>query len=104
MDDVITLIAEDIVSDDNGNQLVKTSERTVFCRRASISQTEFFKAGQKGIIPRYEFKMSRFDYNGEKLVRYNDLLYSIYRTYETDEDDIELYVEVKAGVTYGGQG
>ncbi|MBP0803712.1 phage head-tail adapter protein, partial [Bacillus anthracis] len=34
----------------------------------------------------------------ERKVKYRDKEYSIYRTYERDDEKIELYCEVKAGV------
>lgn len=37
------------------------------------------------------------DYNDEPIVEYNEKRYTVYRTYHSRTDDIELYVERKGG-------
>lgn len=101
MDDVITLVMETPGQDDIGNTCPTLTEREVFCRLGSITRTEFYKAGQQGISPSYIFTIFKGDYDGEKLVKYRDKYYTVYRTYEKDADDMELYVQEKEGVTYG---
>ena len=37
------------------------------------------------------------DYNGESIAEYAGQRYGIYRTYERDDELVELYLEKKAG-------
>ena len=41
--------------------------------------------------------MFQFDYLGEKIIEYNGVQYTIYRTYNRSVDEIELYTELKKG-------
>lgn len=97
MTDVITLISQEITLDDYGNEEATDIENTVFCEVASITQTEFYAAADTQLNPEFRFTVFFGDYNGEQIVIYNGMRYSIYRTYRTG-DDLELYVERKIGV------
>lgn len=100
MDDVITLIKEIPGRDAIGNICPTVTEReNIFCRVQSISQQEFFKAGQNGLRAAYKFIVFKGDYEGEKLVRYKDTRYAVYRTFEPDTDEVELYAREEEGVT-----
>lgn len=86
-------------SKDELNQ-VEISEyftRQVFCEKKSVSQDEFFKAGQNGFKPKCVLIVYTLDYQEEQKVKYREKEYSIYRTYERDDEKIELYCEVKSG-------
>ena len=39
-----------------------------------------------------------FGYAGQKILVYDGKRYSIYRTYETDDNYIEIYAEAEVGV------
>ena len=75
-----------------GNPTVKE----VFARIKSISRSEFFDAGRKGLNPDLRFDIFAADYNGETMIEYNGKTYAVYRTYENG-DYMELYVERKGG-------
>ena len=68
-----------------------------YCRVRSASSQEFFEAGQQGIKPQYQITMLRAEYSGEQTVEYNGTRYAVYRTYEPNTDEIELYLEVRVG-------
>lgn len=68
--------------------------KEVFAEKRSISQSEFFNAGQTDIKPTKCFVIYSHEYNDERFLIYENKKYSIYRTYEKDED-IELYCEVR---------
>lgn len=68
--------------------------KEVFAEKRSISQQEFFNAGQSDIKPTKCFVIYSHEYNNERFLIYENKKYSIYRTYEKDED-IELYCEVR---------
>lgn len=74
---------------------VKT-ERVVFANKRSVSQSEFFSAGQNGLKPQYVFDIRLSEYNKEKELVYNSKTYTVYRTFEKGEN-IELYCEERVG-------
>lgn len=85
---------------DSLNQPVKTpSEKTVIAEVRSISRSEYFQGRQGGLTPDISFLVSVFDYSGEPIVEYNGKKYPVYRTYEADENYIEIYCQVEGGVT-----
>ena len=96
----ISLLTETTTTDSIGNPVTSTTEVKLIAEVRSISQSEFMNARQTGITPSYTFRIYAFGYQGQKLLKYNGQIYSVYRTYEPDDNYIELYTEVKAGVTY----
>ena len=97
MDDVLTLLKVTTEKDARGVLHKSISSRDVFCNRSSVSRNEFFEGGRNGLNPQYRFTMFCGDYNGETVVIYKGLPYSVYRTYLARTDTIELYVERKGG-------
>lgn len=95
--DIIFLISVTRQKDSNGLWVETEEKRQVYCQVDSIRQSEFFEAGRNGLNPEYRFTMFSGDYNGETIVEYHDQTYSVYRTYLTRSDNIELYVERKGG-------
>lgn len=92
MDDVITLVKESTVSYDKyGNEIRESSERQVFCQIHGITRTEFYSAATANLRPEITARLSEAaDYEGETLVRYNDVLYSVIRTYR-DRGSMQQY-------------
>ena len=96
--DVINLISEETQKDKYGMTRTTESKREVFCNVSSVSSSEFFSAHQNNLNAEFRFTMFRYDYEGEKKVEYDGKTYSVYRTHlNQDSDEIELYVERKAG-------
>lgn len=77
-----------------GETLTKTD---VYCQVDSVTRAEFFEGGRNGLNPEYRMTLFSGDYNGERLLIYNDTTYSVYRTYQGRNDTVELYVERKGG-------
>lgn len=66
-------------------------ERTVFCNKRSISQSEFYKAQQAGKQVEAKVEVHTVDYEGESLVIFEGKRYSVLKTYEPpDNDTVEL--------------
>lgn len=96
-DDVILLVNSCFIDDEIGQKIPRETTRQVFCRVGNIARSEFFAAGQNGLNPEYRFDVFRGDYNGERTVVFHNCRYSVYRTYASNNDTIELYVERRAG-------
>lgn len=102
MDDVVKLLTEVISVDEDFNNVADYKARLVYCKVRSIGMNEFYSAGQAGLNPAYVIEVFSGNYNGEKIVEYKGVRYSVYRTYrKLDTDTTELYIEDKAGVTDG---
>lgn len=95
--DVITLIAQTYTKNDYGVQIAGETEREIYCNVQSISQREFYAAGENGFKPELRFDVFAYDYNGEDLIEYNGNRYSVYRTYQQSNNVLELYTERKIG-------
>ena len=94
---VVTLIKETYASDVIGQMIATEVSRDVFCNVQSVSQSEWFQAGQNGLKPEYKVTMFSPDYEGEKIVELNGTRYGVYRTYLRQDENLELYLEKKVG-------
>lgn len=91
--EVITLVAEDPEAhgvfdppDEDG--------RDVFAEIRSVGYNEFYAAKAAGIEPSIVFVLTDYDeYQGEKIVLFNDKRYRVVRTY-TNSQTIELTCEL----------
>jgi hypothetical protein len=95
---VIYLIKNDKQKNQYGVWVDNTTERKVFAEVTSVGQSEWFEGGRQGLNPQLRFRMFAYDYQGESLLKYNNTIYSIYRTYVDKDEIIELYTELKKGV------
>ncbi len=94
--DVVSLVSVTTTYDELMQPIETRTERDVFANKRSVSQSEFFNAGQSGLKPQYVFDIRLIEYNSETELVYNGKTYTIYRTYEKGEN-IELYCEVRVG-------
>ncbi len=97
----IDLIGKTYTVDDMGQRIPTPSSKTVFATLTSISRAEwtsYSQSGRQGLIPAYVATVFFGDYSGESEAVYDGNTYGIYRTYERDDEQIELYLEKKAGV------
>lgn len=90
-------MTETVTQDQYGIVQTSLTEKKVYCQVTSVSASEWFDGGRNGLNPEYRMTMFKYDYSGENIVKYNDVLYTVYRTYETRNDFIELYVERREG-------
>ena len=94
---VIYLIENQPYQDNLGIWQDNETERKVFAEVTSVSQSEWFEGGRNGLNPQLRFRVFRYDYNGEKVLKYDDVYYTIYRTYVGRDELIDLYTEFKKG-------
>lgn len=95
--DVAYLVSESWTQDNTGVQRRSTEKRKVFVKVSSVNSQEWFEGGRNGLNPQYRFTMFQFDYLGEKIIEYNGIQYTVYRTFNKSVDEIELYTELKKG-------
>lgn len=82
------------------NQLVKTGTEQipVYCQIESVSQSEWSAAGINGLKAEYKVTVWADEYRNAVSAILDEVRYSIYRTFQSSEDMIELYLTRKAGV------
>lgn len=101
--DEIQLIRESYTMDQLLQRIPVTTARSVFADITSVTGAEVSAAGQNGIKASARIVVHSEDYAGEQLLWYDgsstlpEGRYSVYRTYVSGADTVELYVEPKAG-------
>lgn len=111
MDDIITLIKEQITGrDEYGNEIVTKTARDVMCQAYGVTRSEFYAAATNDLHPEWTVRLSDFvDYEGEKLAKFHGAVYSIIRVFRDsgsfhkgtglEPNGIELILERKVGNT-----
>lgn len=94
---ICKLIAKDYVKNEFGVYNYQETSNTVYCSKSNVSADEFFEGGRNGLNPSLRITLYSFEYNKEQIVEIDNVKYSVYRTYQIDDDHIELYLELKKG-------
>ena len=92
----IYLINESYTLNTYGVYETTMEKRKVYAKIDSVSGREWFEGGRNGLNPQLRFTMFQFDYLGEKIIEYNNVQYTIYRTF-SNGDQVELYTELRKG-------
>ena len=92
--DEITLIAlteptERVNSSGFPNNPTET-KTVVFCNKKPVGYAEYFKSQQAGITVSFKVEVHTVDYEAQTMAEYDGKRYSILKTYEIDDDTIEL--------------
>lgn len=95
---VLTLVSMIQKQDEVGNYIPEEVKRVVYCNVESVSRVEWYEAGRNGMNPQYKITVFAYDYENELVAEFEGVRYSIYRTYLKSNEDIELYLEKKAGL------
>ena len=98
--DVANLIENYKYQDELGVWHDRKEERQIYVAVKSAGQSEWFQANQSGLRADYVFTCFSPDYQGEEIIEYKDQLYEIYRTYQLDDDQIELHTKKIKGLDY----
>jgi len=94
----IKLISKTYVVDAIGQRVATDTLKEIWCDVKSVSGQEFAQAGSEGIKPKFVFAVWESEYNEETELMYDNVAYSIYRTYSRDDGRIELYTQKRVGV------
>ena len=94
MNELLTLVHRDIAED--GYTVTGETQREVFCRLASIGQTEFYQAQATDLRPELKFVLADYlDYNDEYLCIYDGVWYRVLRTFRAGHE-LEIVVQKAA--------
>lgn len=97
LDDVCFLLSSTVIYDELMQEVEILLPELVYCSKLSIGQGEFSIATQNGLKAQFTLVIDYDEYDGEKLVEYNQKKYSIYRTFVRKDGYIELYCEERVG-------
>jgi len=92
MDQVVFLIA----SDNSGTNVIgdpiatDPSRRETLAEKLSIRQSEFYQAAVAGHRPEITFVLWASEYNDERLIEHEGIVYTIMRTYQKTAKKVEL--------------
>lgn len=95
-DGIATLISYETTSyDQYGNKVPNEVTKDVFVQPRGVYASEFYNAAQLGIKPSLTLFMTcREDYDGQKVVRFNGVEYSVIRVdWNAQRDGISLICE-----------
>jgi hypothetical protein len=91
MNEILTLVKR--AFNDDGFTVKYEMHRDVFCRLASIGQSEFYQAQATSIRPEFKFVLADYlDYDGEYLCIYDSVWYRVVRTYRNGHE-LEIVVQ-----------
>ena len=93
--DVIRLLkVEGRVTTDKGDTSEIFEGREVFCAKKSVGMKETYQAFGVGLKPELKFTLSdHYDYQDEEIVEYEDVRYSVLRTFKPiGSNELELVV------------
>lgn len=94
------LYRQTYINDPLGQKIPVEEEVEILCHIESIGQKEFFSAGQNGINSDLKIVTQAVNYHNEEIIKFNGERYGIYRTYRRrDSDEIELYCEMRGGIS-----
>jgi SPP1 family predicted phage head-tail adaptor len=97
LDHVCKLISITTTQDSIGQFIKSKKERTIFCSKMSITRAEFNTAGNLGHKPTLMLIVDGDEYGKEQYLEFENVQYSIYKTFQRADNFTELYCEVKAG-------
>jgi SPP1 family predicted phage head-tail adaptor len=93
----IVLLKSEYTQDGIGQYIRTTKETSVFGYVSSVGMNEFYQAGQQGFKPDFRVTIWKNEYSNEEELRYDNVVYTVYRTYWRDDGRIELYVTQRKG-------
>lgn len=96
-DSIIELGRVNYVKTEYGQETEQVEWTEVFADVRSVSRSEFYNAAMANIRPTLVFALADYyDYDDERLIRYNGRTYNVIRTYVRPEQlEIEITAEMR---------
>lgn len=94
----VTLIKQQETISSIGEPIITEVSVPVWGKLSSITREEWFSAYKADFNARHRVRIYDFEYHNEPVAEVNGQRYSIYRTYYSGGDTIELYLGEKGGV------
>lgn len=93
--EIITLVSAGTTTTNiYGDVITTEATADIFAELKSIGQTEFWQAQAAGFKPELKFVIQDYrDYDNQKIIEYDDVRYTVLRTYKTQSDQLEIVVK-----------
>lgn len=92
--ELILITPGGIIEDEIGNQIpVDPVETPILCGKKSAGGTEFYNGAANGMRPEFVFVVHTYEYDDQRVVRFNGVNYRVIRTYEVSFEELELTCE-----------
>ena len=91
------LVSETTSKDSTAQTISTPNEADCIGKLRSIYEREFFQAAEAGIRPECVIETSAFNYHGERFVKIDENVLTVYRTFKKGTDKIELYIGERVG-------
>lgn len=93
----VNLIKQVFTENTLGEHVATETVNTVWAEVESVTGVAWSEAGVLGIKAELTATMPGVNYGGEKVVAVGGIRYAVYRTYATDADEIQLYLQEEVG-------
>ena len=93
----VKLISKEYAFTSIGAVTVTEAKTSVFAIVASVSQNEFYQAGQQGFKPEKRYDVRLTEYGGQDELEVSGERFTIYRTFDRDDGRVELYATKRKG-------
>lgn len=90
MDKIIYLLQNTTDTNTMGDIINTIKEIKRYAEIESIGQRQFYQAAAVGLKPEFVCTIWKFEYNNEEYLKYKGKQYKITKTYERDDEKIEL--------------
>lgn len=94
--EIIELESVTITTDNAGDTVSSTTWKEIFAEKKSIGTSEFYQAHSEGLKPEFKFIIHPSEYNRKTdgpHIKYNGDQFKIIRTYEVNQETLEITVE-----------
>lgn len=91
-DHEIKLLNVTTTLNENGFETEETTEVLLYANSLPVHSSEFYQSSKEGYIIAKVFEIHSIEFEGQKLLKYEDEIYRIKRSYDADEF-IELSCE-----------
>ena len=94
--EIIELESITITTDNAGDSITVPTWKEIFAEKKSIGTSEFYQAHSEGLKPEFKFIIHPSEYNRKTdgpHIKYNGEQFKIIRTYEVNQEALEITVE-----------
>lgn len=95
MVNIIELIKKEYIKDSIGQERPVETSRRLFAEVKSVTAQEFANGGRIGLKPSIVYVIWANEYQNEKTIKCDGVVYTIYRNYRRDDGRVELYTELR---------
>lgn len=94
----ITLVyVDESQKDDYGNPIRIETQKEIFAERSSITLNEFYQSANTSFKPEIKFEIYEEEFQNAEYLIYENVKYSVIRTYQRTLDRLELVCERRLG-------